>query len=375
MSNYEFLEPVVPDDNSVESVPLSNEQLESILKIQQVVLNSIAEDKRESEILDQLCKLAEGLLDNCVASVLLLHQNNQLLSVVSAPNIPEEGQIRLSNLRPDVGYGSCTAAVFHGKPAYIKNAFNDHRTAKAIDMIKDYNICTCWSVPVYDRERNVTGCFMISSFEHRSPTTYHDRLMKTCSSIVSIMQERKALRRLSMTDKLTGLWNRVKLDKLLVSQTAAYHRHAETYCLMLLDVDHFKSVNDTHGHNVGDVVLVELAGILEKTMRANDIVGRWGGEEFMVLLSKSDAAKAEIAAEKIRLAVKQHEFPEVGNITVSIGVCEVNQELSILKMIDCADQALYKAKENGRDQVCVFVPEKPENLEKKKGPSRKLVSA
>jgi len=175
MSNYEFLEPVVPDDNSVESVPLSNEQLESILKIQQVVLNSIAEDKRESEILDQLCKLAEGLLDNCVASVLLLHQNNQLLSVVSAPNIPEEGQIRLSNLRPDVGYGSCTAAVFHGKPAYIKNAFNDHRTAKAIDMIKDYNICTCWSVPVYDRERNVTGCFMISSFEHRSPTTYHDR--------------------------------------------------------------------------------------------------------------------------------------------------------------------------------------------------------
>ena len=178
-----------------------------------------------------------------------------------------------------------------------------------------------------------------------------------------------------MTDKLTSLWNRVKLDKLLVSQAAAYHRHSETYCVMLLDVDHFKLVNDTHGHNTGDVVLVELAGILEKTMRANDIVGRWGGEEFMVLLSKSDAAKAEIAAEKIRLAVKQHEFPEVGNITVSIGVCEVNQELSILKMIDCADQALYKAKENGRDQVCVFVPEKFESLEKKKVPSRKMAPA
>ena len=93
------------------------------------------------------------------------------------------------------------------------------------------------------------------------------------------------------------------------------------------------------------------------------------------ICTKSDAAKAEIAAEKIRLAVKQHEFPEVGNITVSIGVCEVNQELSILKMIDCADQALYRAKENGRDQVCVFVPEKLESLDKKKVPSRKMVSA
>ena len=249
-------------------------------------------------------------------------------------------------------------AVFHGKPAYIKNAYNDHRTAKAINMIKDYNICTCWSVPVYDRDRKVIGCFMISSFEHRSPTTYHDRLMKTCSSIVSIMQERKALRRLSMTDKLTGLWNRVKLDKLLISQTAAYHRHAETYCVLLLDVDHFKLVNDTHGHNAGDLVLIELASILDNTMRANDIVGRWGGEEFMVLLSKSDATKAQIAAEKIRLAVKQHDFPEIGNITVSVGICEVSEELSILKMIDRADQALYKAKENGRDQVCLYAPAK-----------------
>jgi diguanylate cyclase (GGDEF)-like protein len=371
MSNHEFLEPVAPDDNSVETVPLSNEQLESILKIQQVVLDSIAEDKRESEILDQLCRLAEGLLENCVASVLLLHQNNQLLSVVSAPNIPEEGQIRLSNLRPDVGYGSCTAAVFHGEPAYVKNAFNDHRTAKAIDMIKDYNICTCWSVPVYDREKNVTGCFMISSFEHRSPTTYHDRLMKTCSSIVSIMQERKALRRLSMTDKLTGLWNRVKLDKLLVTQAATYYRHAETYCVMLLDVDHFKSVNDTHGHNVGDAVLIELANILQTSVRTNDIVGRWGGEEFMVLLSKSDAAKAEIVAEKIRNSIMHHDFPVVGNITVSIGICEVSQQVSILQMIDRADQALYKAKENGRNQVCVFVPAKPD----KRMPARKVVSA
>ena len=353
MSNHEFLEPVAPDDNSVETVPLSSTQLESILNIQQIVLHAIAEDKRESEILDQLCKLAESLLKNCVASVLLLHQNNQLLSVVSAPSIPEEGQIRLSNLRMDIGHGSCTAAVFHGKPAYISNTFSDKRAAKAIDMARDFNICSCWSVPVYDRDKKLIGSFSLSSFEHRRPTTYHDRLMKTCASIVSILQERKALRRLSMTDKLTGLWNRVKLDKLLVSKKIAYRRDNEAYCVMILDVDHFKSVNDSFGHNVGDLVLVELAHILRNNIRVNDIVGRWGGEEFMILVNKSTSEKAQIVAEKIREAVKQHKFPHVGHLTVSLGICEVNQGLSILKMIDHADQALYKAKQNGRDQVCV----------------------
>lgn len=174
-----------------------------------------------------------------------------------------------------------------------------------------------------------------------------------------------------MADKLTSLWKRMKLDKLLISHAAAYHRHAETYCVMVLDVDHLKSINDTYGYNTGDAVLVELANILKQTMRGNDIVGRWGGEEFMVLVSKSEAIKAQVVAEKIRMSVRQHEFLEVGNVTISIGICEVSEQLSILKMIDRADQALYKAKDSGRDRVCLFVPAK---LDKEKVPSQKRVS-
>jgi len=373
MSKHEFLDPVLPSDDSVESVPLSTEQLELILNIQQEVLHALAEDKRESGILDQLCKLVEGLLDNAVASVLLLHQNDQLMSIVSAPSIPEEGQIRLSNKRLDIGYGSCTAAVLHGKPAYINNAATDYRMSKSLDLVRDFNVCSCWSVPVYNRDGKIVGSFMLSSFEHRTPTTYHDRVMKTCSSIVSIIQERKALRRLSMTDKLTGMWNRVKLDKLLVSQLKAYQRHAETYSLVLLDVDHFKQVNDTYGHNAGDAVLVDLANILKSNVRGNDVVGRWGGEEFMMLLSNSNAIKAQVVAEKMRVLVKQHQFPGVGNVTISLGICEVSRELSVLEMIDCADQALYKAKKKGRDQVCLAVLDRMEKIEPKQLATKKVL--
>ena len=366
MSKQEFLEPVAPDDNRVESVPISNEQLESIMIIQQVVLRAIAEDKRDSTILDKLCILAEGLLDNCASSIMLLHQNNQLLSIISAPSIPEEGQIRLSNVRTDIGFGSCTAAIISGEPAYIKNTLSDRRTAQALDIMNDFNICSCWAVPIYDRNKKVIGGFSLSSFEQRTPTTYHDRLMKTCSSIVSILLERKALRRLSMTDKLTGLWNRVKLDNQLQVSKAAYSRNNQNYCVMILDVDHFKSVNDTFGHNAGDMVLIELANILKQTVRANDIVGRWGGEEFMVLVAESDSSKAQIVAEKIRTAVQAHEFPEVGNITVSLGLFEVNQDIGVLEVISCADQALYKAKENGRNQVSIYTPDLETKLDQKK---------
>ena len=357
MNNHELLELVAPDDNSVESVPLSNEQLESILTIQQVALRAIADDKPESEILDKLCILAEGVLGNSVASIMRLHKDERKLSVISAPSMCKERQKNLCNLRTDIGFGSCTSAIFYGEPAYIRDTFSDPRAAKVVDMFRELNIRSCWSVPIYDRNNLIVGSLSLSSFKHRVPTTYHDRLMKTCSSIVSILLERKSLRKLSMTDKLTGLWNREKLDTQLLMNKAAFSRYSETYCVLILDVDHFKSVNDTYGHNVGDAVLVELAKVLKQSIRLDDVVGRWGGEEFMVILSKSESAQAKIVAQKIRLTVKHHDFPSVGEVTVSLGVFEVNQELSVLEVVGYADQALYKAKKNGRNRVAVFTPD------------------
>ena len=354
MTNHKFLDPVRPGDPSVETVEISTHQFESILNIQQNILNSIAQDHKETAILDQLCKLSETLLSNAVASIMLLNPNSNLLSIISAPSIPEEGQIRLCNIQPGVGNGSCATAVHHAKPAYINDTFCDPRWENARSLAEDFNICSCWSMPVYNRDGEVVGSFALSSFEHRTPTTFHDRLLKMCSSAVSILLERKELRRISMTDKLTGLWNRVKLDQQLYAQRASHSIYNETYAVMIIDIDHFKSINDTYGHNVGDHVLVELAGLLREHVRPRDLVGRWGGEEFMGILPDAGQGKALEIAESIRMAIRMHNFGKAGKITVSIGLCEVTEKLRTLEVVDRADRALYRAKESGRDRVCMF---------------------
>jgi diguanylate cyclase (GGDEF)-like protein len=130
---------------------------------------------------------------------------------------------------------------------------------------------------------------------------------------------------------------------------------------MLLDIDHFKQVNDQYGHLVGDTVLQEVAAILTKETRARDIVGRWGGEEFMVVLPNAGNGRALEIAESIRMAIKNHFFGKAGHITISIGVCEVSEKLRTLEVIDLADRALYKAKDSGRDRVCMSYKRGPIN--------------
>lgn len=361
MNNHQFLDPVKPGDPNIEAVEISTDQFEEILNIQQKVLNLIARDERENDILDALCKLSEYILDNAVASIMLLNPNSHLLSVVSAPNIPEEGQKRLCNIQPGTGNGSCAAAVHTARPAYVYETSVDRRWKNARLLASDFNICSCWSMPVYNRDGRVVGTFALSSFEHRAPSSFHDRLLKMCSSIVSILLERKELRKVSMTDKLTGLWNRVKLDQGLHAQRASYSIYNEAYAVMIIDMDHFKLVNDTFGHNVGDNVLIDMATILRDHVRPRDLVGRWGGEEFMVLLPNADSDEALEIGESIRMAVKNHHFGQAGKLTVSIGVCEVNDTLRTLEVIDRADKALYKAKTSGRDRVCIFNKHKPSN--------------
>ena len=358
MNNYEFLDPVRPGDPSVEMSEITSDQFESILNIQQKILNFIAQDRKENDILDELCALCEIMLEDSVASIMLKNPNSDFLSLVSAPSIPEESHHLLEKVYPGTGNGSCATAFEHGRPAYINDTSTDYRWENARELAEGFKIRSCWSMPVYNRDGRVIGTFALSSFEKRLPSTFHDRLLKMCSSAVSILLERKELRRLSVTDKLTGLWNRVKLDQGLHAQRASYSVYKETYSVMIIDIDHFKNINDSYGHNVGDAVLVDIADVLRNSIRPRDLVGRWGGEEFMVLLPNSGDGRALEIGEDIRMAVKNHNFGQAGQLTVSIGVCEVKENLRTLEVVDRADRALYKAKASGRDRVCMFYKNK-----------------
>lgn len=164
-------------------------------------------------------------------------------------------------------------------------------------------------------------------------------------------------------DTLTGLLNRKTFDgriaKIQDTLKSQQQRSADKavkveFCLAALDIDHFKNVNDTYGHIFGDEVLLLFSNIMKSTFRDNDLLFRFGGEEFVVMLANADASHAQIALERFRLAIEQNNFPQVGHITVSIGVATISFTELPRTTIDHADQALYYAKQNGRNQVRVY---------------------
>jgi diguanylate cyclase len=156
---------------------------------------------------------------------------------------------------------------------------------------------------------------------------------------------------LARTDSLTGLANRRVLVEALGRETQLARRHGRPLSLVLLDIDHFKRVNDKHGHPAGDAVLVEIARRLLSTMRSGETLARVGGEEFAWLLPATDAAGAVIAAERARQAVEAETFPGVGDLTISAGVSTVSGNNGYDGLYKAADRALYLAKQTGRNRT------------------------
>ena len=156
---------------------------------------------------------------------------------------------------------------------------------------------------------------------------------------------------LSTTDRLTGLSNRLRLEVALEQEWARCERTQACFSLILLDIDKFKSVNDTHGHQVGDTVLVELAKILTDNIRKTDVVGRWGGEEFLIVCIDTTADAAAVIAEKIRSTMAAQDIAIAGPKTGSFGVTSYCPGDNIKSMMRRADDALYRAKEAGRNRI------------------------
>ncbi|HQX91129.1 MAG TPA: diguanylate cyclase [Thermomonas sp.] len=166
-----------------------------------------------------------------------------------------------------------------------------------------------------------------------------------------LVEKNMELEVLSVTDKLTGLFNRRKLDQVLDEELIRARRYDVQFALIIVDVDHFKRVNDTYGHGAGDDVLVRFAQILRHTTRDADAIGRLGGEEFLVVCRHSSLKGALEDAGRIREAIEAHDFTGVGQLTASFGVAEVRTDDSVASLLARADAALYRAKDRGRNRV------------------------
>jgi diguanylate cyclase (GGDEF)-like protein len=170
------------------------------------------------------------------------------------------------------------------------------------------------------------------------------------------MQLEAELQRLARFDELTRVYNRRYVLSRLTQELLRARRYGSPLCVLLLDLDHFKHVNDTYGHIVGDEVLATVASILRHTIRATDIPGRYGGEEFCIVLTETDLEGGGGVAERLRRRIAAEEFPaandRVFRVTCSIGVAQFGTHTEdVMTFLDCADRALYQAKTSGRNRV------------------------
>ncbi len=178
-------------------------------------------------------------------------------------------------------------------------------------------------------------------------------LIMTSNGFVLMIKERadERLRMLAMKDRLTGIWNRIRLEEAGQQEIARLERYGHPVSLIIADIDHFKQINDKFGHGAGDMILKGFCEIVQRCIRTTDVFGRWGGEEFVILLPNSGYASAEPLAERIRAAVERHEFEGGLRITASLGLAICQPDDTWESWLDRADKALYRAKNTGRNRV------------------------
>ncbi|WP_170942114.1 GGDEF domain-containing protein [Noviherbaspirillum denitrificans] len=239
-----------------------------------------------------------------------------------------------------------------------------------VDSIRDRKSCveevsasgdrTLW-LPVWLNDK--VSCCM----EVVNPTPYNSSTLHMMEGILSVYRNYQNILDYSERDSLTGLLNRKTFDekfsRLLSTAVPEGHpqdqperRHAHSnvgHWLAVVDIDHFKKVNDQFGHLYGDEVLILVANLLRSSFRAQDRVFRFGGEEFVVLLRSTTLEDARKIFERFRTNVEKHDFPQVGRVTVSLGFASIATESPVM-ILGHADQALYYAKANGRNRVCYY---------------------
>ena len=182
-----------------------------------------------------------------------------------------------------------------------------------------------------------------------------EKVLLALKSTKKLLEEKnKKLEKLYVTDELTQIYNRRKLDSGLENEILRSRRTGTKFSLIMLDIDFFKDVNDTYGHQTGDLVLIEFANILKNNIRKIDILGRWGGEEFLIICPYTDEFGVKTKAENLRKLIEDYKFVKVNNKTASIGITTYKPIDSTQSLLHRVDTAMYEAKNRGRNKVVFF---------------------
>jgi len=309
----------------------------------------IGSDLDPGILLSRIAELICQLIDAKACSVMLLDADRKRLLAKAAYGLRTE---RMHSLSFRVGEGVAGWVVERGEPAVIADVAQD---ARFIHLPANQTpIASMLCVPLLARGERV-GVVTATS-ERAGAFNSHDlELVRFISTTIALDIENVRLHRVAVTDPLTGAYNREFLMQRLPQEIEAAIDRDRSLSLAMIDVDHFKAVNDQHGHGVGDVVLAEVARRLRGAIRTGDLLVRYGGEEFLTVLPKADAGRAWEVGERMRQRVCERAF-DVGDglallLRVSVGIAQWRMGESMADLIDRADAALYGAKERGRNRV------------------------
>ncbi|MBP9084559.1 MAG: sensor domain-containing diguanylate cyclase [Kofleriaceae bacterium] len=306
-------------------------------------------------LLTRIAELVCQVIDAQACSVMLLDESRERLMTKAAYGLRAD---RLLSLSFAVGEGVAGWVAQHGDAVLLPDAVADSRFLQLPGNRTMIASLIC--VPLIARGERV-GVVTATS-NHKNAFQQSDlELVSFIATTIALDIENVRLHRVAVTDPLTGVYNREFLGTKLPAEIEMAIARGRSLSVAMVDVDHFKRINDAHGHGVGDVVLAAIAGRLRNAIRAGDILVRYGGEEFLVLLPKAGIERASEVGERIRERACDGPI-DAGNdilveITVSVGVAELRTEPleTMQEFIARADTALYAAKAAGRN--CVHIAE------------------
>lgn len=210
-----------------------------------------------------------------------------------------------------------------------------------------------------DKERLILIDFISQKELLSDWTEEFNNIAKLIESVVQMINVHAEIQRLvgelqlaSETDKLTGISNRAVLEKVLIKSEHSYDRYKKNTSIIMFDIDFFKKINDTYGHNAGDSVLKEISTLVRGSIRRTDVFGRWGGEEFILICENTPVSGAKVLADKLRRKIECYPFSNGIIVTASFGIAEFSDGLTKEGIVGKADEALYMAKKSGRNRVC-----------------------
>ncbi len=316
--------------------------------------------KEISSILE-LDKLLPKIMDAFVeaagvnkGSIMLLNEEGTL-EIKSAVGLSERA---IKEVHPKLGEGIAGKVALSGKPILINNTKKDSLYKDfVLDPKKERPPETLLCLPLIFKNRILGVVNLENKIEHKPFLRNDEVLLSILANQSAVAVTNAQLYDSAVTDGLTGLHNQKYFRLSLTQEIERTKRYKCPFSLFLLDIDHFKSFNDTYGHQTGDTVLRELAKLLKSSVRASDLCARYGGEEFAIILLETDPADTFWIGERLRKKIENSSFTEKNlSLTVSGGVASYSGEQKINKeeLIRRADSALYTSKNNGRNCVTIY---------------------